>query len=107
TYAVRLEHGGRSLVYGADCAENPALVELARGAHLLVTECTFGPTPVPPGVPHLNAAAAARMANAAAVERLVITHCSPEWEVQETLAAARRVARMPVHWARPHQEFPA
>ena len=40
-YAVRVEHGGRSLVYSGDTGPCAALVELARGADVLLCEATW------------------------------------------------------------------
>jgi ribonuclease BN (tRNA processing enzyme) len=51
------------------------IVELARGAHTLLIECSFpDDTPVPG---HLTPSSAARMASEAGVERVVITHVYP------------------------------
>ena len=58
TYAVRVDGRSASLCYGADCSPSDALVDLARGCNLLLTECAFGASAVPDGVPHLNAAMA-------------------------------------------------
>lgn len=90
THALRLEHGGRSVVYGADCAENDALVELARDCDVLVLECSMGPHEVPPGgPPHLGAPEAARIAARARARRLLLTHIYPEHDRERTLAAVR------------------
>ena len=56
TNALRLERGGASLCFGADCAPGPELPELAAGCDVLVAECTFGPGDRCPGVPHLTGA---------------------------------------------------
>ena len=42
TNAVRIEYGGRSLVYSGDTGECPALVELATGADVLLCEASVG-----------------------------------------------------------------
>jgi ribonuclease BN (tRNA processing enzyme) len=71
----RVESGGVSLVFSGDTGECPELVELARGADLLVAECAFGPDEEPEL--HLNAAAAAHMAREAGVGVLLLTHFYP------------------------------
>ncbi|MFN8122380.1 MAG: MBL fold metallo-hydrolase [Thermoleophilia bacterium] len=99
TYAVRLDLDGRSLVYGADCAECDELAELARDADLLVAECSSGADPVPDGLAHLDAGQAAAIANRAGARRLLLTHCYPEHDRDAALARARSAAAMPVDWA--------
>lgn len=96
TYATRIDSGGRAVCFGADCAPNDALAELAHGVDLLVTECSFGAGPIPRGAMHLNATAAGRIAATAQARRLVLTHCFPEWDLDEAVAVARQAAGVPV-----------
>lgn len=73
--AYRLELGGRSLVYSGDATPNGELAELATGADLLISECSF-----PAGwktEDHLNAESLGLLANRAGVKSLVVTHCYP------------------------------
>jgi ribonuclease BN (tRNA processing enzyme) len=104
TNAIRFDHGGSSLCYGADCAPSEALVELARGCDVLILECAFGDGPVPEGLPHLNAAAAGELARAAGAGRLLLTHCQSRDDRDAALARAREVFGGPVDWARPGVE---
>ncbi len=98
TFAVRVEHGGRSVVYGADCTENDALVALAVGADLLIAECGDGPVDLPRS-PHMSGGAAGRTAARAGVRRLRLTHCFPERDRDATIAAARAEFDGDVGWA--------
>jgi ribonuclease BN (tRNA processing enzyme) len=107
TYALRLDGGGRSVCYSADCAENDALPRLAEGAGLLVAECSFGAEPVPDGVPHLGGREAGRTAARAGVGRLLLTHCYPEFDRDAALAAARGEFGGDVDWARQGEAVPA
>lgn len=100
TNAVRLEHEGRSICFSADCAPNEALVELARGCDVLVCECSFGADAVPDGLPHLNARDAGAIAARAGAGRLLLVHCSPEFDRDDALALARAAFGGPVEWAR-------
>lgn len=100
THAVRVEHEGRAICFSADCGPNQALVELARGCGVLVCECSFGAERVPEGVPHLDARDAGAMAARAGVARLLLVHCSPEFDREAALAAARGAFGGPVAWAR-------
>lgn len=101
TFALRFERRGASVCFGADCAPNDALVELARGADVLLCECSFGAGEVPAGVPHLTAGDAGLIAREAGVRRLLLTHCYPEFDRDEALAAARAAAgtAVAVDWA--------
>jgi ribonuclease BN (tRNA processing enzyme) len=90
-YAVRLSAGGRSLVYTGDTGPSPAVVELARGADLLLAEAAYAECPdLPPGL-HLTGRQAGEHAAAAGVGRLLVTHV-PSWvDADAQLKAAREV----------------
>lgn len=99
TLAVRVDVGGRSLVYGADCTRNDALVALAAGADVLIAECGDGPV-ADPLSPHMSGGEAGETAALAGVGRLLLTHCFPEHDRDATLAAARSAAgAVRVDWA--------
>ena len=90
-YAVRLTVGGRSLVYTGDTGPSDAVVELARGADLLLAEAAYPEGPdLPPGL-HLTGRQAGELAAKAGVGRLLVTHV-PAWvDAGAQLAAAREV----------------
>ncbi|MEQ7006992.1 MBL fold metallo-hydrolase [Actinopolymorpha sp. B17G11] len=90
-YLIRLEHQGRSLVYTGDTGPTDALVELARGADVLVSEATFRDGDSNPPDVHLTGRQAGEYAHRAGVGRLVITHVPP-WYAPEDLAAEARAA---------------
>lgn len=75
TVSVRVEVGGRSLVYSGDSAGGEGLVEIARGADLFLCEATWSgdAADYPEGL-HLTGAEAGKVAEAAGVRRLVLTH---------------------------------
>ncbi|SEL56425.1 Ribonuclease BN, tRNA processing enzyme [Blastococcus sp. DSM 46786] len=79
TYAVRLTAGGRSLVYTGDTGPCDRVVELARGADVLLAEAAHpdNAPEQPPGL-HLTGRQAAQHAAAAGVGRLLLTHI-PAW----------------------------
>lgn len=88
-FAVRVEAGGRSLVYSGDTAACPALVELARGADVLLCEAAWAGSPPPvPGI-HLSGREAGEHAAQAGVGRLLITHV-PAWESVDAAVAGAR-----------------
>ena len=94
--AIRLEHGGSSLVYSGDTGPAPALIELARGADVLLCEAAWGgSTPTTPDL-HLSGAEAGEHAAAAGVGRLLITHVPPWESVDAAVAGARSTFSGPV-----------
>ena len=101
THAMRIDWEGASLCYGADCAANDALVELAQGCDVLLAECSFGADPVPEGLPHLNADAAGDIARRARVGRLLLTHCQGGHDRDAALRRAQEAFGGPVEWATP------
>lgn len=90
-YAVRLTAGGRSLVYTGDTGPSEAVVEIARGADVLLAEAAYPEAPdLPPGL-HLTGRQAGEHAAAAGVGRLIVTHV-PSWvDAEAQLAAAQTV----------------
>ncbi|MEI8057506.1 MAG: MBL fold metallo-hydrolase [Actinomycetes bacterium] len=87
-YAIRVEAGGRSLVYSGDTAPTDVLVELARGADFALFESAFLAAPDnPPGL-HLTPAQAADHARRAGVDRLMLTHLVPWNDLALTRAQA-------------------
>jgi ribonuclease BN (tRNA processing enzyme) len=99
-YAIRLEAGGRSLVYSGDTGACDALVHLADGADLLLCEASFVEAPDNPPDLHLTGRQAGEHATRAGARRLVLTHIPPHVdakqvfrEAEETYAGELEVAR--------------
>lgn len=88
-YAIRVEYGGRSLVYSGDTGPCDALVELARGADVLLCEAALrdGDPDNPPDL-HLTGSEAGEHAGRAGVGRLLVTHVPPWFDPAEQVAAA-------------------
>lgn len=73
--AYKLERGGRSLAYTGDAARPEPLVDLCREADLLISECSL-----PAGsstADHFTAEEVGRLAAAAGVKRVLLTHLYP------------------------------
>lgn len=83
--AYRLDSGRGSFVYTGDTEYSKPVVELARGAHTLLVECSFPDDSPVPG--HLTPESAARIASEAGVERVVLTHLYPAAEELDLVAA--------------------
>jgi ribonuclease BN (tRNA processing enzyme) len=93
------------LAYSADTGPTDALVELARGADLLLSEATFTEGPdLPPNL-HLTGGQAGQHAARAGVRHLVLTHISPGTDKQRSFAEAEAVFGGPISLAATGQEF--
>jgi ribonuclease BN (tRNA processing enzyme) len=88
-HAVRLDAGGRSLVYTGDTGASAAVVELARAADVLLAEAAHPDVPGLPPDLHLTGREAGEHAAAAGVDRLLLTHV-PAWvdEIGQLFAAS-------------------
>jgi ribonuclease BN (tRNA processing enzyme) len=89
-YAIRLTADGRSLVYTGDTGPSERVVELARGADVLLAEAAHPPGPGLPTGLHLTGREAGQHAAAAGVGRLLLTHV-PSWvdEIGQLFAASQ------------------
>ena len=76
--AYRIEGENGAFVYTGDTEYAPSVVELARGAHTLLIECSFPDDSPVPG--HLTPSGVARIASEAGVDRVVLTHVYPPAE---------------------------
>ena len=77
--AIRLtDNDGTSVVYTSDTGYSEELASFARGADLLILECSFWRNK--PTTKHLELADAIRLAQLAEPRRLVLTHLYPEWD---------------------------
>ncbi len=88
-FAVRVEAGGRALVYSGDTGPCEELIELAQGADLGLFEASFLRGGANPPNLHLTAQEAGAAATAAGVGRLVLTHLVAWNDLSATLAEAR------------------
>lgn len=98
--AYRFEHDGRAVVISGDTTYAPSVVELARGADLLVHDATLAPSPLLErdggeklrariGQNHAGPEAAGRVAREAGVRTLVLSHLLPDADPAELRARAR------------------
>jgi len=100
-YALRVEYGGKALVYSGDTAATPSLVDLARGADLLLCEAAFLEGDSNPAGHHLTGRQAGEHAAAAGVRQLMLTHILPWGDPTRAVAEAREAFDGPVALARP------
>jgi ribonuclease BN (tRNA processing enzyme) len=104
-YAIRLEHGGKSLTYSGDTGVTEVLDELARDTDLFLCEAafTYGKENIPDL--HLNGREAGQTAARAGAGLLVLTHIPPWTDPQVNLADARAVFDGPVELAAPRVTY--
>ncbi len=76
--ALRFAGDGASFVYSGDTDRSESLIALARGADLLLLECSFPDDMKVPG--HLTPSEAGRLARDAGVSHVVLTHLYPPVE---------------------------
>jgi ribonuclease BN (tRNA processing enzyme) len=87
---IRLTAGGRVLAYTGDTGPSPDVVELARGADLLLAEATYVDQVPEDSWRYLTSARqAGRQARDAEVRHLVLTHLQPGTDATAAQAAAR------------------
>jgi ribonuclease BN (tRNA processing enzyme) len=99
-FGLRVEQAGRVLVYSGDTAPCPSLVELARGADVLVCEAGFPDgTDNPPGL-HMTGTEAGEHAQASGVRSLILTHVPPWGDAARARTHAARAFDGPVELAR-------
>ncbi|MGE3287070.1 MAG: MBL fold metallo-hydrolase [Pseudonocardia sp.] len=106
-YALRVEHEGSSLVFSGDTGPCTGLVELARGADVLLCESSWPHvtdrwTEPPTGV-HLSARQAGEHATAAGVGRLLLTHVPPWADGAQLLTEAKEAFDGPVEMVVPDE----
>jgi ribonuclease BN (tRNA processing enzyme) len=88
TFGFRFEHAGWKLAYSADTGLTDALVRLADGVDLLLSEASFRDQDVNPPDLHLTARQAGEYATRAGAGELVLTHLVPWYDRNQSLAEA-------------------
>jgi len=77
TCALKLEAEGKTVVYSADTAPSDKIINLAKGADLLIHECNWLDGAHPEGV-HTSPSQLADIVEAAQPKKVVLTHLTPE-----------------------------
>ncbi|HXI22602.1 MAG TPA: ribonuclease Z [Pyrinomonadaceae bacterium] len=88
--AIKLtDRSGTTLVYTSDTGFAEELAEFARGADLLILECSFYRNK--PVATHLELKDAMRIAELAEPRRVLLTHLYPEWDGIDLEAEAKKL----------------
>lgn len=106
TLAVRVDGGGRSLGYSADCGPGWGLAELGPGLDLALCEATFL-SDREGSLPHMSARQAGASARQAGVGRLVLTHLWARIDRDAALAEGAAAFGGPVELAVPGRRYRA
>jgi ribonuclease BN (tRNA processing enzyme) len=96
-YAYRILDRRSSVVFTGDTDYGPSVVELARGADLLVAECSFPDDR--PVTGHLTPSSVGRIAREAAVGRVVLVHLYPFMTEDAAVEGVKRSYDGPVEVA--------
>ena len=86
--AYRLEGENGAFIYTGDTEYTESVVDLAKGAHTLLIECSFPDNAPVPG--HLTPGGVARIAREAGVARVVLTHIYPPADALDLRQEVRR-----------------
>lgn len=96
--AVRVTADDRALAYTADTAYSREVVEIARGADLLLAEASLEESQA--GFRgHMTASEAGTMAREAGVKRLLLTHFWPRADIERAVHSARSTCEVPAEAA--------
>lgn len=88
-YAVKIQHGGKTLVYSGDTGPFDGLTEFVRGADVFLAEASFMEGRDNPPNLHLTGGDAGRIATAVGLDRLLLTHVPPWHDEAQALADAQ------------------
>jgi ribonuclease BN (tRNA processing enzyme) len=87
--ALRIDAGGKSLVYSGDTDYSEALIELARGADALVIECAL-PDEESKRSGHLTPGEVINIANGSGAKRVIVTHLYPVCDEMKVVERIRK-----------------
>ena len=90
SWAMRIECGGRVFVYTGDTNEVDGLADFAHGADLLLADAGLSDADWGERSPHLSALGCGRLAKAAEVKRLLLTHLNPKYDPKQLETQAQR-----------------
>ena len=99
TFGFRVEHAGRTVAYSADTGQTDALVRLAAGVNVLLSEASFQNNENNPPDLHLTARQAGEYATRAGAGQLVLTHLVPWNDRERSLAEAAQAYAGPIWMA--------
>lgn len=104
-YAMRIEAGGKSIVYTADTSFKEELISFSSNADLLLSECNFYGGQDGKGAGHMNSFDAGKLASSAKVKQLTLTHLPHYGELAQLKLEASSIYTGPVSLAKEGMEI--
>jgi ribonuclease BN (tRNA processing enzyme) len=103
SYGIRVApvDGGPGIVYSGDCGRATDLAPLLEPGDTLLSEVSYGPGPVEPGVAHLDGPAVGQLAASTAVGRVLLTHLQMGHDPDETVRSVQARYDGPVQFVWP------
>jgi ribonuclease BN (tRNA processing enzyme) len=103
SYGIRVApaEGGPGVVYSGDCGRAQDLAPLLEPGDTLLSEVSYGPGPVEPGVPHLDGPAVGSLAAATGAGRVLLTHLQMGHDPDETVRSVEAGYDGPVEFVWP------
>ena len=87
-YAMRIEAGGKALVYTGDSSFKEEFVEFSDNADVLLCECNFYGNQNGQSAGHMNSLEAGKLAEKAKVKQLILTHLPHYGNLDELVSEA-------------------
>jgi ribonuclease BN (tRNA processing enzyme) len=98
SYGMRITNpAGASFVYSGDTGYCETIIDLARGAEVFLCEASWTHSPDRPPNLHLSGTEAGRIATAAGVGELLLTHIPPWTSREDVISEAKAEFGGPVH----------
>ena len=87
-YAMRIEAGGKVLVYTGDSSFKEEFIEFSQGADILLCECNFYGNQSGKSAGHMNSIETGQLAQRAGVKQLILTHLPHYGNLDELITEA-------------------
>jgi len=89
-FAMRIEAGGKTLVYTGDSSFKEEFIEFSHDAEILLCECNFYGNQNGKSAGHMNSIEAGQLAQKAGVKQLILTHLPHYGNLDELITEASR-----------------
>lgn len=101
TYAMKISNGKKRFVYTADTSFTKGLVDFAKGADLLIAECSLYEGMDGKNSGHMNAREAGMLAKKAGAHKTLLTHLPHYGNIQKLVESAEKTGAAAVELAQP------
>jgi ribonuclease BN (tRNA processing enzyme) len=87
-FAMRIEAGGKNVVYTGDSSYKEEFIEFSHNADVLLCECNFYGNQSGKSAGHMNSIEAGQLAEKAKVKQLILTHLPHYGNLDDLMAEA-------------------